>query len=241
MKKPTTTAKAPKGATTSTSKKSAATKKARTKSKASVPTSKHALHVAHLKHEHAVHDKHVAHEVHIGKAPLAAGDVSCCTAEAVAASARLAGLDVGADDVLALYWRTAADPDAGASILATLKAAAEYGLAGNRPRWFVTVDPDRARGVCMRPWRRGLSEELDSSWERERSPGSIPGPDICAGSSVEERSLSDCLLVHVELPAGPHSLCTDPAGRGVWSWGDLYDPAELGAGPALEAWAVSWS
>jgi hypothetical protein len=215
VKKPTTTASAPKGPTTSTSKKKPAAKKARTKSKASTPTSKHALHVAHLKHEHVEHEKHVAHEVHIGKAPLAAGDVSCCTAEALAASARLAGLDVHADDVLALYWRTARDPDAGASLLATLKAAAEYGLAGYRPRWF---------------------EPLGGVAGRDLNPQPLP---LSATPGIPRRDAS--LLVHVELPTGPHSLCTDPAGRGVWSWGDLYDPAELGAGAPLEAWAVSWS
>ena len=62
---------------------------------------------------------------------LALGEgVACCAAEAVAASLRLAGRPVTDADVLALYRHTAGDPDAGATILATLEAAAEYGLAG---------------------------------------------------------------------------------------------------------------
>jgi hypothetical protein len=65
---------------------------------------------------------------------LALGDgVACCSAEALAASLRLAGWPVTDADVLALYRLTARDDDAGASILATLEAAAEYGLAGWRP------------------------------------------------------------------------------------------------------------
>ena len=71
------------------------------------------------------------------KRQLALGDgVACCSAEALAASLRLAGWPVTDADVLALYRRTAADLDAGASILATLEAAAEHGLAGVRPVSF---------------------------------------------------------------------------------------------------------
>ena len=35
--------------------------------------------------------------------------------------------------MLDLYWLTADDPDTGASVLATLEAAAEFGLGGMRP------------------------------------------------------------------------------------------------------------
>jgi len=72
---------------------------------------------------HAKHVQHVEHLEHIGKAPLAVGDVASCSAEALAASLRFTGAPVSDEDVLALYWRTAADPDAGATLLATLKAA----------------------------------------------------------------------------------------------------------------------
>ena len=144
---------------------------------------------------HAKHLQHVAHEEHIGKAPLLVGDVACCSAEALAASLRASGATVADEDVLSLYWRTARDPDSGASLLATLRAASEFGLAGHRPRWF-------------RPFT-----SLDAE----------PGR-----------------LIHTELPGGPHSLYIDPAGRGVWSWGDIYDVRDLKAGPPLEVWVVAW-
>jgi len=55
-------------------------------------------------------------------------DVACCSAEAVGVL-----LGWGWDEVLALYWRTASDPDAGASILATLEEASLNGR-DHRPR-----------------------------------------------------------------------------------------------------------
>jgi hypothetical protein len=71
------------------------------------------------------------------KRTLAIGEeVGCCAAEAAAASLRLAGHPVSDQDVLDLYWHTAADADAGASIWETLEAAREFGLAGVRPVSF---------------------------------------------------------------------------------------------------------
>lgn len=95
---------------------------------------------------HAAHLAHVAHLAHLGLTPagtpakaapkkrqLALGDgVACCAAEALAASLRLSGRRVSDADVLALYRRTAGDPDTGASIVATLGGAAEFGLRGVR-------------------------------------------------------------------------------------------------------------
>jgi hypothetical protein len=73
---------------------------------------------------------------HKTKRKLSPGwDVACCTALGLAASARLAGYPVSYDDVLGLYWRTASDPDEGASVWDTLLAAREFGLGGVRP-WF---------------------------------------------------------------------------------------------------------
>jgi hypothetical protein len=69
------------------------------------------------------------------------GAVACCAAEAVAASLRLTGRPVSDADVLALYELTAGDWDAGATILATLEAAAEHGLAGVRPTRWLTPSP----------------------------------------------------------------------------------------------------
>lgn len=77
------------------------------------------------------------------------GGVSCCAAEAAAASLRLAGYPVAYADVLALYRRTADSPDAGASILVTLEAALVHGLAGIRPAVFAPVDPDDPAAVIL--------------------------------------------------------------------------------------------
>lgn len=77
------------------------------------------------------------------------GGVSCCAAEALAASLRLTGRPVRDEDVLALYWRTAAHADAGASILATMEAASAWGLAGIRPVRFAPVDLDDPAAVIL--------------------------------------------------------------------------------------------
>jgi hypothetical protein len=80
--------------------------------------------------------------------------VACCSAEALAASLRLTGWPVTGADVLALYWHTARDEHAGASILATLEAAAEFGLAGIRPVGF---EPASFYFPETRNWILGLA------------------------------------------------------------------------------------
>jgi hypothetical protein len=67
------------------------------------------------------------------------GAVSCCAAEALAASLRLAGWPVSGSDVYALYRGTAGSDEDGADILATLRAASTLGLAGKRPTGFRAV------------------------------------------------------------------------------------------------------
>lgn len=83
---------------------------------------------------------------------LALGEgVACCSAEALAASLRLAGHPVTDEQVLALYWLTASGPDDGATILATLEAAAEHGLADVRLAGYrraATIAP----GVIVGGW-----------------------------------------------------------------------------------------
>lgn len=81
------------------------------------------------RHAHAVGKGH-SHAVPSHWSPNL--DVACCAAEAVAASARLAGRPVTEADVLALYWLTACHPDQGATIEATLAAAAAFGIGGAR-------------------------------------------------------------------------------------------------------------
>ena len=128
------------------------------------------------------------HAQHAKPRGLTPGDVACCTAEALAASLRLSGRPVSAGDVLGLYWHTAATPDAGASILAALKAAAEHGLAGVRPAWF-----------------------------------------------GQETAVSCPVILGLQLPEGPHTVCAEP--RGWWSWGDLRDFPDA---VIEEAWGVAW-
>lgn len=74
-------------------------------------------------------------------------DVALCSARAVAESLRLAtGRAVSDSAVLDVYWATAADADAGASVLATLEAA--FKVLGRRPA-FVAAD-------CRTPLILGL-------------------------------------------------------------------------------------
>ncbi len=85
---------------------------------------------AKARHQHAV-AAHASHQAP-KKLSLYSG-VSCCSATALAASLKLTGAAVSDADIFSLYFRTASDPDAGASILATLEAAQEHGLAGFYP------------------------------------------------------------------------------------------------------------
>jgi hypothetical protein len=93
---------------------------------------KAARHKAAMKAAHT-RAKNVARAKAHPRRGLALGEgVACCSAEALAASLRRSGWPVTDADVLALYRLTAGGPDDGAPILATLEAAAEYGLAGVR-------------------------------------------------------------------------------------------------------------
>lgn len=69
------------------------------------------------------------------------GDVSCCSATALAASLSLTGADVSYGDILDLYLATTSDINAGASILQTLEAASRYSLAGFYPEFDLTDMP----------------------------------------------------------------------------------------------------
>jgi hypothetical protein len=98
---------------------------------------------------------------------LSLGDVSCCTADALAWSLRAAGWPVEAADVLALYKLTADSADAGASIVATLDAAYVFGLGGVRPLGFGLAEPDApgplVLGVDL-PGRHSVLALPDGSW-----------------------------------------------------------------------------
>jgi hypothetical protein len=123
--------------------KAAHAKKAPAHVSQKVKASRHAAAVKASKTRAANAKKAKAHP----RRQLALGSaVACCSAEALAASLRLSGWPVSDADVLALYLRTTRDLDAGASILATLEAAAEYGLAGVRPVRFAAVELTEASG-----------------------------------------------------------------------------------------------
>jgi hypothetical protein len=128
--------------------------------------SKHVHHRKHAGNHHKHHQKaqkqgpqggfvhHVTavarHPHHARPRGLAAatGDLACCAAEAVAASLRLAGWPAGDGDVMALYGMTEDATGAGATMLATLEAAAEYGVAGRKPKSF-GLAPRLERGVIL--------------------------------------------------------------------------------------------
>jgi len=176
------------------------------------------------------------------KRKLAPGEgVACCAAEALAASLRLAGQRVTDDDVLALYWRTAGDPDEGATIEATLEAAQRFGLAGYRP--------EDARPVSTHSsWCEGAARaRLTFAGVPSLLLGVASGArDFPAGLALAlgHANGGQCdatpLILGVTLPGGPHALALDPSGA-VWSWGELYDPGDLSLGSAEEAWLVSWA
>jgi len=165
--------------------------------------------VTSLKHELAARTKKTG-------LALAPGDVNCCAAQALAASLRLAlGVRVHEEDVLGLYWRTAADPDEGATILDTLRAAREYGLGGARPVLFARRDFDLVDALTC----GNVIRDSRNSRSAARPAG---------------------LLVAAELPEGPHAVTVAPDGT-WWSWGEPYSPADFPGAVIDQAWAVTWS
>jgi len=196
----------------------------------------------------------VAHRArHHPKRKLALAEgVACCSAEALAASLRLAGHAVSDADVLALYWLTASGAGDGATILATLEAAQEHGLAGVRPAVIHERDvSDEWPGAGLRTQHH---RELDAFHVGElnfldhRSVAlldrDVPlGPARLDGDG-RDIGWRDPALVFVHqpiilgltLPGGEHAVTLDPSGA-VWSWGELYRLPGTGI---EEAWLVDW-
>ena len=150
------------------------------------------------------------------------GDVALCSARAVAESLRLAlGVIASDDDVLELYFRTADDPDEGASILATLHAAATYGLAGARLASYGSAGRDSNPQTpisCLRDAGIGPAARRLIPVR----PPALPG-----------------LILGTELP-GPHAVTVAPDGCWV-SWGQHYDPRAFPGAVIEEAWSVRWA
>jgi hypothetical protein len=110
---------------------------------------------------------HVKAKHHKHARGLTPGDVACCAAEALAASLRLADWPVGAEDVLALHGLTADATGAGATMLATLEAASEFGLAGRRPRSFGLASllaPGVILGLALPAGRHFVTDDGESWW-----------------------------------------------------------------------------
>lgn len=154
---------------------------------------------------------------------LALGSLSCCSAQAVAMSARLAGAVMGADDIEALYWATAASEDAGASILATLEAASVHGLASVGPVSFRPLFEVPEQGEPL----------LGGSFHLGRPAGVRDDRDLHVGP-VHAFSV----ILGLELP-GPHAVLA--VGDTWWSWGRPWHRSAFPNARVEEAWAVSWS
>ena len=159
-------------------------------------------------------------------------DVACCPVLALAESLKLSGRLCGADDVLTLYGHLTRDADAGATILATLEAAAEYGLAGVRPLWFGEIASET----------RGVEPPADAGPLRvppftgSRSPAATLARHRPAGTA--SISLGASVILGLELPEGPHAVLAE-RGR-WWSWSQPWPPAAFPDAVIEEAWAVTW-
>lgn len=190
-------------------------------------------HHGTTKKHHAPPKKH--HKPAAKKRGLALGDMAaCCAAEALAASLRQAGRPVADEDVLALYARTAADLDAGASILETLEAAWLYGLGGVRPVDYRHYRPAECGGDLL---DRGgeIGCAIDSFLPCPATDCQIAHDH--APCAVIHAAQPSGLILGLELP-GPHTVLATP--EGWWSWGELLGPAEFPDAVIEEAWAVSW-
>ena len=155
------------------------------------------------------------------KRQLALGEgVACCSAEALAASLRLAGWPVTDGDVLALYRRTAADLDAGASILATLEAAAEYGLAGVRPVSFGPASFDEMAQQTDPVGPRSSLRPRNAHHAAESAAGYRPG-----------------YILGLALPA-PHAVLD--TGSEWITWGQAWPVTAFPGVVIEEAWTIEW-
>jgi hypothetical protein len=163
------------------------------------------------------------------KRKLALGEgVACCSAEALAASLRLAGHAVSDADVLALYWLTASGADDGATILATLEAAQEHGLAGVRPVSFL-LHAAKLVGEAVQPVRGKFEQPVGHP---EAAHVAVPAARL----SEVPHGATLSLILGTTLPGGEHAVTLDPSGA-VWSWGDLYRLPDI---DIEEAWLVDW-
>lgn len=107
-------------------------------------------------------------QVHAKPARLSPGDVAACSAEAVAASLRIAGGAVSDSAVLGLFRVAGGHAERGAPILALLEAVSAEGLAGHFPVSFGPVDLDDPQavilGLDLPGARHAVTAAPDGSW-----------------------------------------------------------------------------
>ena len=100
------------------------------------------------------------------------------------------GLRVSDRDVLDLYWLTADDPDTGASVLATLETAAEYGLGGMRPVQVqalgsnLELGPGEFKVPCIADLRLQQAQRHQPVWDALPSPDWGPHAALLAGDKM---------------------------------------------------------
>ena len=175
------------------------------------------------------------------KRGLALGDtVACCAAEALAASLRLTGHPVSDEDVLKLYFYTADGPDAGTSIEETLWAAAEHGLAGEKPSWAPVAHPFLAGGL-IDAYDRAVLGRVDVT-SRAADNALAAGKDAfhapLTGPVRAHLGLAPAhgLILGVDLP-GPHTVTVAPDGQWL-TWGAALPP--FPGAVIEEAWEIRW-
>jgi hypothetical protein len=137
--------------------------------------------------------------------------VALCSARAVAEALRLAsGTILSHTDMLALYWATASDPDAGASILATLRVALEWQVKES------AVIGKGQRCEYVQAQRLALPDE------------------ICSQVANDPHAL----ILGLDLPWGePHAVTVDIDGT-WWSWGEPFTAADFPGAVIEEAWLI---
>lgn len=153
-------------------------------------------------------------------------DVACCSAQAVGTL-----LGWGWPQVLDLYWRTADDPDAGATIEDTLAAACtDSDHAGFFPCNYVGQPVTDVAANLHAAWSyAGLVPSVDGLNGDAESFGEFFG----AQSPI---NISHPLILGVDLP-GQHAIAVTPDGT-WWSWGEPFNPGDWPDMVIDEAWAV---
>ncbi len=191
-----------------------------------IGTSKHAGTRKHSGRKHAGIRRHLAKKR--GWSPDE--ELPCCSARAVAESLRLAlGVRLSDEDVLGLYWLTASDPDAGASIEATLTAAQAWGLA--RATGLEPASRSEITATLCLDGTAGRAGYYRATWTEGRVMPFAPRPGHFHGNT---------LILGLDLPDGEsHAVAVGPDGA-WWSWREPHDPADFPGAVIDEAWALTW-